>query len=173
LDFDLVILNASKRPSFAEIFDIESMRVQNIEKKIELQKQSEFESRARAESQAYLSMGDDDLLSMLMHTRTLQEEADILQCLFENKQVESFVLSLPGYSKFFLKLLMKFKKLRGLDWSVESHFPGLKLKNLVEKLYEKASIQKIWWLVRHTGGMLALNPDETSKVNLFLFMLIK
>ena len=63
----------------------------DIEKKIEMQKQGEFESRTRAESQSYQSMGDDDLLTMLTHTKTLHEEADILQCLFENKQVETFI----------------------------------------------------------------------------------
>jgi hypothetical protein len=63
--------------------------VEDIEKKIELQKQSEFESRTRAESQCYHSMGDEDLLIMITHTKTLHEEADILQCLFENKQVAS------------------------------------------------------------------------------------
>lgn len=38
------------------------------------------------------------------------------------------------------------------------------MKNLIEKLYEKASIRKLWWLIRHSAGMLGLKIDESAKV---------
>jgi hypothetical protein len=46
-------------------------------------------------------------------------------------------------------------------------FPGLKLKDLIVEIYEKASIRKMWWLVRHSAGMLGLKSDELAKVILY------
>jgi hypothetical protein len=31
-------------------------------------------------------------------------------------------------------------------------------------VYEKASLKKTWWLVRHAAGMLEMKSDEIAKV---------
>jgi len=50
------------------------------------------------------------------------------------------------------------------------YFPGLKLKDLIMDVYEKASIRKIWWLVRHSAGMLGMKSDQLAKVNILIFI---
>ena len=100
----------------------------------------ESEKRLRTDSPsatAYHSMNVDELLNMLKENKSLHDEADILHYLYEIKD---------------------------LDWDVSSHFPGMKLRDLISNVYEKASIRKIWWLVRHSAGMLGLYSDELSKV---------
>lgn len=54
--------------------------------------------------------------------------------------------------------------LRSLDWTAGALFPGMKLRDLIVRIYEKASIRKMWWLVRHSAGMLSMNPEELGKV---------
>jgi hypothetical protein len=56
---------------------------------------------------------------------------------------------------------------RNLEWDMGSCFPGLKLKDLIMDVYEKANIRKIWWLVRHSAGMLGMKSDQLAKVLLF------
>ena len=61
-------------------------------------------------------------------------------------------------------------KYRNLDWELGDSYPGLKLKDLILGIYEKASMRKMWWLVRHSAGMLSMKADELAKVNnLILF----
>ena len=57
---------------------------------------------------------------------------------------------------------------RSIDWIVGPLFPGQKLKDLIADVYEKASTRKMWWLVRHSAGMLGLKTEELAKVGHFL-----
>ena len=82
-------------------------------------------------------MNVDDLLGLLKETKSLHDEADILHYLYETK---------------------------GLEWEITTHFPGSKLKDLIAEAYEKASKCKIWWLVRHSAGMLGMRFDELAQV---------
>lgn len=43
-------------------------------------------------------------------------------------------------------------------------FPGERLRDLITHVYEKASVRKMWWLVRHSAGMLGLKLEELAKV---------
>lgn len=63
------------------------------------------------------------------------------------------------------------QKNRGLEWDISSHFPNSKLKDLILDVYEKASLKKMWWLVRHSAGMLGMKSDELAKVILKRFLL--
>lgn len=54
---------------------------------------------------------------------------------------------------------------RGLEWDIGLHFPNLKLKDLIVDVYEKASLKKMWWLVRHSAGLLGMKSDDLAKVN--------
>ena len=58
-----------------------------------------------------------------------------------------------------------FLKNRNLDWDLGASYPGLKLTDLILGIYEKASMRKMWWLVRHSAGMLSMKADELAKVN--------
>ena len=48
---------------------------------------------------------------------------------------------------------------RGLDFDTGTST----LRELISNLYEKASSRKMWWLVRHTAGMLSMRPDDLEK----------
>lgn len=63
-----------------------------------------------------------------------------------------------------VKIMLIFANRNNLDWNVTSCFPGAKLRDLIANVYEKASIRKMWWLVRHSAGMLGLKSDELAKV---------
>ncbi len=36
------------------------------------------------------------------------------------------------------------------------------MRDLIADLYQKASKKKIWWLVRHTAGMLGMKGDQLA-----------
>lgn len=57
--------------------------------------------------------------------------------------------------------------LRDLDWEITSvnYWNGTKLRDLILNVYEKSSIRKMWWLVRHSAGMLGMTSDELAKVS--------
>lgn len=92
----------------------------------------------------YQSMNDEDLLSMLKETKFLNDEADILHYLFETK---------------------------GVNWVITGkNFTGSVLKDLILDLFEKASRRKIWWLVRHSAGMLDMRHDELAQAVLSIIV---
>ncbi|CAF0780748.1 unnamed protein product [Brachionus calyciflorus] len=95
----------------------------------------------------YQKMNDDDLLNLLRDNKSLHDEADILHYLYETKN---------------------------LDWEIpaihKNFFQGSRLRDLIGNVYEKASIRKMWWLVRHSAGMLDLTSDELPKAVLTLIV---
>jgi phosphorylase kinase alpha/beta subunit len=103
--------------------------------------EGEKRTRLDSTSSTFHTMSADDLLSLLKEDKSLHDEADILHYLYE---------------------------IKGLEWDVSKYFPNSKLKDLIVGVYDKASIRKMWWLVRHSAGMLGLRSEELAKVTLFL-----
>ncbi len=52
---------------------------------------------------------------------------------------------------------------RGLNFETKLPGDSSTVKGLIMQLYEKASIRKSWWLVRHTAGMLSMKHDDLAK----------
>lgn len=75
---------------------------------------------------------------MLRETEALEEQGDILQYLVDTK---------------------------GLDFNtgMTEHGKIVTVKDLLKGLYEKASQQKLWGLVRHTAGMLGKRVEDLAK----------
>ncbi|XP_073998060.1 probable phosphorylase b kinase regulatory subunit alpha isoform X1 [Rhodnius prolixus] len=80
----------------------------------------------------------EELLTMLRESENLEEQGDILQYLIDTQ---------------------------GLNYEAGTSEDGtpITLKELLKVLYEKACQQKLWGLVRHTGGMLGKRVEDLAK----------
>uniref|UniRef100_A0A023F525 Phosphorylase b kinase regulatory subunit n=1 Tax=Triatoma infestans TaxID=30076 RepID=A0A023F525_TRIIF len=80
----------------------------------------------------------EELLTMLRESENLEEQGDILQYLIDTQ---------------------------GLNYEADTSEDGtpITLKELLKVLYEKACQQKLWGLVRHTGGMLGKRVEDLAK----------
>ncbi|KAK9508861.1 hypothetical protein O3M35_006320 [Rhynocoris fuscipes] len=96
-------------------------------------------SRHRCPSETvYADTEVEELLTMLRESENLEEQGDILQYLIDTL---------------------------GLNYETETSDDGspITLKELLKVLYEKACQQKLWGLVRHTGGMLGKRVEDLAK----------
>jgi phosphorylase kinase alpha/beta subunit len=146
-------MNASKRPSFSAIF-IDAKRIRDLQHKAAVLRSSiSIEENEDPEHSRLIggkpaqvifgSMDTDALLKLLKETKSLHVEADIIHYLYETKT---------------------------LDWSLGNIYPGETLKNLIMRVYEKACMRKMWWLVRHSSGMINMKSDELSKAVLCIIV---
>lgn len=102
----------------------------------------ELDKRPKPDT-SFHNMKPEDILALLKETKSLHDEADILHYLLE---------------------------IEGLEWDIGLHFPNLKLKDLIVDVYEKASLKKMWWLVRHSAGLLGMKSDDLAKSVLTLIV---
>ncbi|KRX81673.1 putative phosphorylase b kinase regulatory subunit alpha [Trichinella sp. T6] len=86
-----------------------------------------------------------DLVEMLLDTEILEEQADIVQYLWL-KQGSNWDTKLGGRAE-------------------------VTVRKLVEELYQKACHQRLWWLVRHTAGLL--NKVTESLTNAVTDLLVR
>ncbi|KRY20733.1 putative phosphorylase b kinase regulatory subunit alpha, partial [Trichinella patagoniensis] len=81
-----------------------------------------------------------DLVEMLLDTEILEEQADIVQYLWL-KQGSNWDTKLGGRAE-------------------------VTVRKLVEELYQKACHQRLWWLVRHTAGLLNKVTESLTNVSI-------
>ncbi|CAF0777069.1 unnamed protein product [Didymodactylos carnosus] len=77
-----------------------------------------------------------DIIALLQHTDSIQDQADILHCLYMNK---------------------------GIDFEFEHNGHHVTCRVLIEELYDRACKQKEWWCVRHCAGMLRMRNENIAQ----------
>ncbi|ELT89975.1 hypothetical protein CAPTEDRAFT_163062 [Capitella teleta] len=85
----------------------------------------------------YEGIDCEELMEQLKDSDQLHEQADIIHYLFITK---------------------------GPDWETQMEDrQGVKVRDLLYELYDKAGHLKQWWLVRHTAGMLRKKVEDLAK----------
>ena len=77
-----------------------------------------------------------DVTALLSHTTSIQDQADILHYLSMNK---------------------------GIDFEFEHNGHRVKVRDLVQELYNRACKQRVWWCVRHCAGMLHMRNENIAQ----------
>ena len=77
-----------------------------------------------------------DIIALLQHATSIQDQADILHYLCMNN---------------------------GIDFEFEHDGHRVTVKHLIQELYTRACKQRIWWCVRHCAGMLRMRNESIAQ----------
>ncbi|CAF0728609.1 unnamed protein product, partial [Rotaria sordida] len=77
-----------------------------------------------------------DIIALLPHTSSIQDQADILHYLCMNK---------------------------GIDFEFEHNGHHVTVRDLIQELYNRACNQRVWWCVRHCAGMLGMQNKSIAQ----------
>ena len=56
-----------------------------------------------------------------------------------------------------------FFSLRGIDFEFEHNGHRVKVRDLIQELYNRACKQRVWWCVRHCAGMLLMRNENIAQ----------
>ncbi|CAF0915912.1 unnamed protein product [Adineta steineri] len=77
-----------------------------------------------------------DIIALLPHASSIQDQADILHYLCMNK---------------------------GIDFDFEHNGHHVTVRDLIQELYTRACKQRVWWCIRHCAGMLKMRIESIAQ----------